>query len=255
MNFSESVMKYKQFLIGNDQEIDQLRIDTHVESYCDWSELGGIEDVKAWFLEAQEKRALELEDISLSECRGWSLNKETGWFSHQSGEFFIIQGVRISQSNDREVGGNGWDQPILRQVGYNGGILGLLRKRINDIPYYLVEAKAEPGNPDKVQISPTLQATFSNLKMAHGGRKPLFSEFFEDTPIRNDCEILFDQWMSEDGGRLHLKKNKGMLVEVPKNMEIKIPYGFKWLTLYQIKECIKINSWVNPHVRGIISHL
>ena len=61
--------------------------------------------------------------------------------------------------------------------------------------------------------------------------------------------------MSEDGGRLHLKRNKGMLVEIENGQEIKIPQSFIWLTLYQIKELIKQESWVNPHIRGIISHL
>ena len=46
-----------------------------------------------------------------------------------------------------------------------------------------------------------------------------------------------------------------MLVEIENGQEIKIPQSFIWLTLYQIKELIKHESWVNPHIRGIISHL
>ena len=63
---------------------------------------------------------------------------------------------------------------FLIQIGFDGGLSGLLRRRINGIPHYLIEAKAEPGNLDKIQNSPALQATFSNLKKAHGGRKPKF---------------------------------------------------------------------------------
>ena len=74
-----------------------------------------------------------------------------------------------------------------------------------------MEAKAEPGNPDGVQISPTIQATFSNLKQAHKGRKPNFYEFFKKfEKFKDESDLdegtLFIQWMSEDGGRLHLKE-------------------------------------------------
>nr|MDA3834768.1 NDP-hexose 2,3-dehydratase family protein [Spirochaetales bacterium] len=105
-----------------------------------------------------------------------------------------------------------------------------------------------------VQISPTLQATFSNLKRAHGGKKPKFAELFENPEV-NGGTVLFDQWMSEDGGRLHLKRNRGMLVEVDEEREIVLSDAFCWVSLYQLKSLIKKNSWVNPHVRGIISHL
>lgn len=255
MDFKSALECYRLTLDNLDIQCDKTRIESQVESLKDWSKLGSLGDCITWFKEQQKKKSLSIEDIPIAECRGWSVDKETGWIRHESGEFFVVQGVRVNSSPDREVGTQGWDQPILTQVGYNGGILGLLRKKIDGIPYYLVEAKAEPGNPDGVQICPTLQATFSNLKQAHGGRKPKFAEYFEVTDVRETCDILFEQWMSEDGGRLHLKRNKGMIVEVPQNHDVDIPDGFRWMTLYQIKELIKMNSWVSPHIRGIISCL
>nr|BCN22275.1 putative monosaccharide biosynthesis protein [Vibrio mimicus] len=255
MDFKSAVKNHCLNLDNLGIKCDQMRIESQVESWKDWSALGDIEDTISWFHTQKEERALEIEDIPILECRGWSIDPNTGWISHKSKEFFVVQGIRVSKSGTREVGQSGWDQPILTQVGYNGGILGLIRKYIGGVPYYLVEAKAEPGNPDEVQISPTLQATFSNLNKAHGGTKPKFSEYFEDTDVRKECKILFEQWMSEDGGRLHLKRNKGMLVQVPEYITIEVPEGFRWVTLYQLKKLIKMNSWVNPHVRGIISHL
>ena len=61
--------------------------------------------------------------------------------------------------------------------------------------------------------------------------------------------------MSEDGGRLHLKRNLGILIEIEEEVNIPSNSEFKWMTMYQIKQLIKKNSWVNPHVRGIISSL
>ncbi|GIR20438.1 hypothetical protein CM15mP35_06990 [bacterium] len=48
------------------------------------------------------------------------------------------------------------------------------------MPHYLVQARFEPGNYGTIQLGPTLQATFSNFNQEHGGRKPYYSEFFED---------------------------------------------------------------------------
>lgn len=232
---------------------DDLRIETQFEALEDRSLIGSLAELEEWFLDQQKRCQMTIEDITLNECRGWSIDKDSGWISHESGEFFVIQGVRVGFSSNREVAG-GWDQPMVTQIGFNGGLLGLLRMRFDGIPHYLIEAKAEPGNPDKIQISPTLQATFSNLKQAHGGKRPRFAEYFE-TADKYNGKVLFSQWMSEDGGRLHLKRNKGMLVEVPEESQIEIPDNFYWTSLYQLKALIKSNSWVNPHIRGIISSL
>lgn len=252
-NYLQELKVYKNFIESIEPVCDELRIEAQFECLKDRSLIGSIDCFSSWFQSQQESCEMTIEDISLSECRGWSIDDDTGWISHESGEFFVVQGVRVGFSKNREVVG-GWDQPMVTQVGFNGGLLGLLRKRINDVPHYLVESKAEPGNPDKVQISPTLQATFSNLKQAHGGNKPRFSEYFE-SPDKMNAKVLFSQWMSEDGGRLHLKRNKGILLEVAEDESLSIPDNFYWASLYQLKELIKSNSWVNPHIRGIISHL
>ena len=255
MNFHNAVKKYRELSENlNCNFNDDLRIESFVESIKDWSELDNLDTIEAWFKEQQEICSMTIKDIPLDDCKDWFFNNKNGYIEHKSGDFFFIQGLRVENSKEREVD-SGWDQPIITQVGLKGGLLGLLRKKINSIPYYLVEAKAEPGNPDRVQISPTLQATFANINQAHQGKKPKFVEFFE-SPRQVGGIIRFEQWMSEDGGRLHLKKNKGMIVEVDEEYEIpSIAKNFKWMTLYQIKYFIKKNSWVGPHIRSIISHL
>jgi len=196
---------------------------------------------------------MEVLEIPLGECHGWKYDQKTGNISHESGEFFIIHGLKV-HTDSREVGKGGWDQPILTQIGFDGGLLGIIRQRFNGIPHYLIEAKAEPGNYDILQLSPTLQATFSNLKKAHKGRKPAYSHFFEK-PMENEVSVIYDKWLSEDGGRLYKKRNKGMLIELPDNTISDIPPSFIWLSMWQIKELLNENAWINPHIRGIISHL
>ena len=236
------------------REVAELRLETQFESLRDWSQAHTLEEVRAWFEQQRANCGMTLEDIPLDACAGWRLDPDTGWLRHESGEFFYVQGIRVGRTASREAGSEGWDQPIVTQVGFDGGILGLARKRISGVPHYLVEAKAEPGNYELVQMSPTLQATFSNLERAHLGRKPHFAEFFEEPEV-NGATVLYRQWLSEDGGRLYRKRNLGMLVELPEEMALELPPSFIWLSMWQIKECLKENAWVNPHIRGIIAHL
>jgi oxidase EvaA len=38
--------------------------------------------------------------------------------------------------------------------------------------------------------------------------------------------------------------------------EINLPNdNFIWLSLYQIKQLLKEDAWINPHVRGILAHV
>ncbi len=254
MNYIESLSEYKGKLGKKySKNISELRIEHHFECLKDRSIFHDIDQVRDWFIERRNVCEMKISRIGIKECEDWSIDVKTGNISHKTGEFFTIHGIRVDYDL-REVGAGGWDQPILTQVGLDGGLLGILRQRFDGVPHYLIEAKAEPGNFGILQLSPTLQATFSNLKRAHEGSKPRFSSIFEN-PEGQGVKVLFDQWMSEDGGRLFLKRNKGMLVEVPENYVKEIPKGFIWLSMWQIKELLLENAWVNPHIRGIISSL
>lgn len=252
--YSHSLAAYRSFLSDAGYDISAVRAEHQFEGLTDWSLFHTLEELKTWFRHRRATTTMAVDTIALRDARGWTADEITGDISHESGDFFTVRGVRVTQSSSREVGTQGWDQPILEQVGYDGGILGLVRKRFDGIPHYLIEAKAEPGNYRLVQMSPTLQATFANLRRSHGGQKPRFAEVFED-PASVDGTILYDQWLSEDGGRLMNKRNRGMLVEVPADFHLETTDDFAWVSMFQIKACLHENAWVNPHIRGIIAHL
>jgi oxidase EvaA len=110
-----------------------------------------------------------------------------------------------------------------------------------------VQAKAEPGNYGLVQMSPAVQATFSNLKRVHGGDLPNYAWFFyPEVPER--CRLLADVWLSEDGGRLFNKRNRGMIVELPDDEDMEIAEEYRWVSLWQIKQLFHEDAWVNPHL-------
>jgi len=85
-----------------------------------------------------------------------------------------------------------------------------------------------------------------------GGIRPLFAEYFDEP---KNAKIIYGKWQSEDGGRFHLKSNFNMIVEVDENEQLQIPDSYIWVTLFQIKQLLKIENFVGPHIRGIISYL
>ena len=226
------------------------RIETLIESIRDDNQINKLDYIIDWFNKKREESDMVVEEIGINDLDKWNVDPDTGNIKHESGGFFEVIGVKASNTFDREVGKKGWTQPMIAKNP--GGILGILMKRINGIPHYLLQAKAEPGNIGKLQLSPTLQATTSNLLKAHGGSKPLFAEYFDD---ENNPKIIYAKWQSEDGGRFHLKSNYNMIIEVKENENLEIPDSFIWVTLYQIKQLMKIENFVGPHVRGIISYL
>ena len=247
------VEEIKNILEKNGYEVNLdtiLRINTMIESIRDDNQINTLDYVIDWFNKKREESDMTVQEIGINDLDKWDVSSTTGNISHESKGFFEIIGVKVSNTFDREVGKKGWTQPMI--ANNPGGILGLLMKKFNGIPHYLVQAKAEPGNIGKLQLSPTLQATTSNLLKAHGGTKPLFAEYFDD---KENLNIIYAKWQSEDGGRFHLKSNYNMIVEVNEDEELTIPDYFIWVTLFQIKQLLKIENFVGPHIRGIISYL
>lgn len=250
--YQKKLEKYIDYLTDLDFVIDEFS-EFKFESLKDFSIKGTEEELLNWYYDSVNTSSMKLEKIPLDECNEWSL--QNGSIIHSSGEFFRVEGYRITGTNSREVD-SGWDQPFLTQEGFDGGILGLIRQRFYGIPHYLIEAKEEPGNYNIVQISPTVQATFSNLKRAHKGKQTNYSDIFFN-PKKYSVKVLFDQWTSEDGGRLFNKRNRSMLIEYDENIELKLVSDrFKWVSLYQLKKLIKEkNAIVSPHIRGILAGL
>jgi len=252
MDYKRKLEYYLNVLRELGYEISYLS-ELAFESLQDFSSKGSLDELIEWYESIARNPVMRVDKIPLHECREWMYDRSTGEFRHSSGEFFRIEGYRVSGTHSREVN-NGWDQPLVTQQGFDGGILGLLRKRFQGIPHYLIEIKDEPGNYRISQITTTVQATFSNLKRAHEGRAPHYADLFLN-PEKYSAKILIDQWMSEDGGRLFNKRNRSMLVELSEeeNFEI-VTERFKWVSLYQIKYLIRnYDAIIAPHLRGILS--
>ena len=212
-------------------------------------DMADISDVLAWLEEKKKKYSVKIEEIGINDLDKWSTHPETGNIGHESGKFFTMMGIRVTGAMGREV--LSWTQPMMKQN--ECGILGILRQKRNGVMQYLMYAKSEPGAVVNPQLAPTLQATASNLARAHGGKKSLFAEYFEEGEKQG--KIIVSVEHVEDPSRFYLKTNRCMIVEVPEDEKVKAHEDFIWLTLPQIKKLLKIDNTVNALARGVFGSI
>lgn len=207
--------------------------------------LDDITEAQKWLEEKRKAYPAEVEEIGLKDVAKWRVDPETGNVSHETGKFFSLIGVKVDGAKGREV--TSWTQPIMKQE--ECGILGILCQKKGGAMHYLLYAKFDPGPPAGLQFSPTLQATESNLKQVHGGKKPLFAEYFENG---GKGKVIVNSVEVEDPGRFYHKTNRCMIVEVSEDEKVEIPDDFIWLTLAQIKKFLKIDNVVNSLTRCVL---
>jgi len=202
-----------------------------------------LEDIFLWFDNIKKEERFEVNEIPFSQMDQWFFTENAEKLVHKSGKFFRIEGLKI-KTNFGDV--EEWEQPIINQPEI--GILGILTKVFDGTRYFLMQAKMEPGNVNILQLSPTVQATKSNFSRVHKGKIPTYLEYFIDS---SKSKVLIDQLQTEQGGRFLKKRNRNIVIEVSDNIEV-LP-DFRWLTLGEIKELLKIDNFVNMDARSVIS--
>ena len=195
-----------------------------------------------WIFTLNSSTKVAIKKCSFDNCVGWHYDVKSGSIINNRNSFFKISGFEGSIDN------NFVEQPIIIQdeIGY----LGIICAIVDGVLQFLMQAKIEPGNVNKIQISPTIQATKSNFTQVHGGRRPNYLDYFL---YENSSYVLFDQIQSEQGGRFFKKRNRNIIIFIEKPINV-LP-NFKWMTLGQIKEMMSYENLVNMDTRTVISCL
>ena len=152
-----------------------------------------------WFNKQKKINNIVTKVINLEKLDKWKSDNYK--ISHISNKFFKIVGIRVISNFFKK----NWDQPIIVQNEL--GILGIIKNSNNK---YLLQAKVEPGNINKLQLSPTVQATKSNYKRVHGGKKVPYIDFF----LKSKKSKFINQ--SEQGFRYLYKFNSNYLIDIKK---------------------------------------
>lgn len=200
-------------------------------------------DFAAWMDQMRGAHAFRVDRIPFDALDRWSFHPDTGNVVHDSGRFFTVEGLHVTT----EAGPHRqWHQPIIKQAEV--GILGILVKEFDGVLHCLMQAKMEPGNPNLLQLSPTVQATRSNYTRVHEGAPVRYLDHFVK-PGRG--RVLADVLQSEHGAWFHRKNNRNMIVEA--DGDIEDHPDFRWLTLGQIGELLHLDNVVNMDARTVLA--
>lgn len=210
-----------------------------------WADTNGnvnsIQDILDWVLEIRQRTYVNIKEYEMQKDDFWFYNEKVGKISNQKNSFFSIMGIR-KYENGKMVS----EQPIICQpeIGY----LGIICKKIDGQLNLLMQAKIEPGNVNCVQISPTIQATKSNFTQVHGGKLPLYFEYFEQA---DKYHIIYDQIQSEQSSRFLKKRNRNIIILVDE--DVPVYENYRWMTLGQIKKLMRYDNLINMDTRTVIS--
>jgi len=191
-------------------------------------------DFQKWFNLQKKQNKIVVKIKNLKDLNNWQFNKNL--IFHKSKKFFKIIGINVRSSLTKK----NWDQPII--VQNEQGILGIIKDKKRE--KYLLQAKVEPGNKNKLQLSPTVQATKSNYTRIHGGKKIPFLNFF-----MNKKKNFISQ--SEQGYRYLFKYNNNSLIETKK--KIKVLKNFYWFSKKDLKKLILKKSILNMDTISVFS--
>ncbi len=195
-----------------------------------------------WIKKQNILNNLSVKKLSHKKLKQWNYTNLE--IAHKKKIFFKILPFEFKTQNKR------WFQPLIIQK--EEGILGIIKKRILNKEYYLFQAKAEPGNINNVQISPTVQATKSNYLKKHGGKKTLYLEYF--LKKNKKIKILSDLRLSEQGTRFFNKKNRNILIEI-QNLKLKKNKNFIWLSKKELKFLLKKRNILNMDSISVFSSI
>jgi oxidase EvaA len=210
-----------------------------------WKSHDGIHplySIHDWIEERNTNLHVEINQISLEKCHPWFFDAKTGIIRNEAGSFFTINGIQQQNRNGHII----HEQPIIVQdeIGY----LGIICCEIDGLLHFLMQAKIEPGNINKIQLSPTIQATRSNFTQKHGGKRPEFLDYFINA---NSDRVIVDQIQSEQSSRFYKKRNRNVILEIDEPIDE--PPTHRWMTLGQIKKLMEYDNLVNMDTRTVIS--
>ena len=192
-------------------------------------------EIFRWLQQQRKKQFLAIKKTDLLKLQKWVFNKKEIY--HESKKFFRIVGIKINTNFYKK---KIWYQPIIVQKEI--GILGIIKNiKTNK---YLLQAKVEPGNINKIQISPTVQATKSNYSRIHGGKTIPYLVYFK----RKNKNFSLQ---TEQAFRYFNKKNSNIVTFVKK--KISVNKKFRWFSKTEIINLLKEKNLINMDTLSVFS--
>ena len=111
-----TIDEIKEILEKNEYDLNSdaiSRIQIMLESIRDDNQINKLDYIIEWFNKKREESDMVVEEIGINDLDKWNVDKDSGNVTHDSGGFFQVIGVKVSNTFDREVGKKGWTQPMI----------------------------------------------------------------------------------------------------------------------------------------------
>lgn len=183
-----------------------------------------------------------LELVDLHSLSSWRMDHE--YFSCVKPYPFRVTFCDISIEG-REV--RHWYQPLFEAMGK--ATFALMFSDDDGKREFLVKVTKEIGCFDVAEIGPTYQ------------REAVFQceEDEVSTLIQNKIRtgqgVVFDNLLSEEGGRFYHEENRNLLVEIHKDEIHKLPIGYCWCDFATLNALNTVNNTLNIQLRNLLSLL
>ncbi len=173
---------------------------------------------------------------TLFELNDWSIEKNRIVCKHNYP--FEVIFCKISIEN-REV--KTWCQPLIKAKGK--ALFSLGYRKNNGYMEFLVKIKKEIGSRDIAELGPTIQ-------------KESIEDFDSfELKLQNEMEEnkVFDNLLSEEGGRFYHEQNRNVIFEIKENIDL--PEDYFWIDFITLNHLICIGGMVNIQLRNLLSLL
>ena len=178
--------------------------------------------------------------IPLHQLSGWEM--QDGEFVCRNPYPFKVVFCDIA-IEEREV--KRWTQPLFEATGI--AIFGLICCEDEGKLKFLVKAKPEIGCLDFLELGPTVQWEAVTLSQEEDDVSRLFFE-----RLMQGRGIIFDQLLSEEGGRFYHEQNRNVLLKVEREELLDLPEGYFLLDYRTLNELMQINNTLNIQLRNLL---
>ncbi|MBO1413387.1 NDP-hexose 2,3-dehydratase family protein [Streptomyces sp. FH025] len=203
---------------------------------------GEVASAMTWLIDQKARFNLDVRRIGLRDLAGWVCDEQS--IRHGDGRYFRIVGLSVGATS-REVAA--WAQPMLRPNP--GNVVAFVCRRRRDALEVLVQAMAQPGATDRVELAATVQLTPGNYDGPQD--LPPLAELIDADP----SWTVVDAVQSEDGGRFQHADTRHVVVQVPDDHVIEAPANYRWMSLGLLNRLMRLGYYVNVETRSLMACL
>lgn len=199
-------------------------------------------EIETWLDAQRAERRLVTELVPMRDLHDW-VNDGVA-IRRRSRGCLVVLGVDV-MAGGREV--PAWQQPLIASQADVNVLACQVRRGVLHV---LMQARAEPGTRDGVELGPTVTRTCGGAFA--GDPDTSLDRRVMEAPAG---QVRYDRMLSEEGGRFYHVQNRYRIVEIDAGERFEVPAGYRWITLAQLRHFIRCGGSVNIEARTLAACL